>query len=105
MDMIIKLVIVEFVSFGLNVPLGMWRVRLKKFSLIWFISIHLAVPLIYFLRVSQGLPNWTIPISIVTAILGQIAGGLLSKKIIGQKLNFPSKTKMGRRTWPFGKRV
>lgn len=81
MDMIMKLIIVELVSFGMNIPLGMWRVRTKKFSLGWFISLHLAVPLIYFLRVSQDLAYWTIPISIVSAVLGQLIGGWLNKKI------------------------
>ena len=85
MNLIIKLIIVEFASFGLNVPLGMWRARTKKYSLNWFILIHLAVPLIIFLRVSQELPYWTIPISIVSAILGQLIGGRLSKKNKGRK--------------------
>jgi len=66
------------VSYGLNIPLGMWRVRTKKFSLFWFISIHIAVPLIFILRVSEGLAYWAIPVLIVSAVLGQLTGGRLS---------------------------
>lgn len=87
-----KLIIVELVSFGLNIPLGMWRVRTKKFSLSWFISIHIAMPIIYFLRVSQSLGYWTIPISIVFSIIGQLMGGSLSEKY--RKLNFNFSNKM-----------
>lgn len=78
-------VVVALVSFALNIPLGLWRATTKKFSLSWFISIHLAVPLIYFLRVSQGLAYWTIPFFFAFAIFGQIAGGCLFNKYVKTK--------------------
>ena len=74
MAKVIGMIVVLLASFGLNIPLGIWRAGVKKFSLSWFISIHLAVPLIYFLRVSEGLPYWTIPIFITAALLGQFSG-------------------------------
>lgn len=46
----------------------------------WFVSIHLAVPLIYFLRVSEVLAYWTIPTFVAAALLGQLSGGSLIKK-------------------------
>ena len=73
------------VSFSLNIPLGIWRIRTKKFSLSWFISIHIAMPLIYILRVSEGLSYWTIPIFIALAVLGQLVGGWLSFNKKGYK--------------------
>jgi len=78
-------VVVALVSFGFNIPLGLWRATTKKFSLSWFISIHLAVPMIYFLRVSQGLAYWTIPFFFATAIFGQITGGRLFNKYVKTK--------------------
>lgn len=78
-------VVVALISFGLNIPLGLWRANTKKFSLSWFISIHLAVPLIYFLRVGQGLAYWTIPFFFAFAIFGQIAGGRLFNKYVKTK--------------------
>jgi len=77
---IIGLAIILPASLLLNLPLGMFRVRTKRFSLGWFISIHLAVPLIYFLRNIMGLSYWSIPILVVAAILGQFVGGRLGKK-------------------------
>lgn len=68
---------VVLLSFSLNVPLGMWRVTTKKFSVRWFVAIHLAVPLIYAIRVSTDIPSWTAPIMIIAAVLGQLAGGIL----------------------------
>lgn len=87
MNTVIGLIIVMIVSLGLNIPLGMWRVRTKKFSFSWFISIHIAVPLIYFIRVSEGLAYWTIPIFIALAVLGQLFGGRISvsKKVYEPK--------------------
>lgn len=80
MAKVTSLIVVLLVAFGLNIPLGIWRAGVKKFSLSWFISIHLAVPLIYFLRVSEGLAYWTIPIFIAAALLGQFTGGSLFNK-------------------------
>lgn len=78
-------IVVALISFGLNIPLGLWRATTKKFSFSWFISIHLAVPLIYFLRVSQGLSKWTIPFFFACAIFGQIAGGRIFNKYVKTK--------------------
>jgi hypothetical protein len=64
-------------SFGLNIPLGIWRSKVKKFSVAWFVAIHLTVPLIYFLRTTMGLPSWSAPILIAAAVLGQLVGGAL----------------------------
>lgn len=78
MNTVLRLILVMIASFGLNIPLGMWRVRTKKFSLKWFVSIHIAVPLIFILRVSEGLAYWTIPIFVVFAVMGQLFGGRVS---------------------------
>lgn len=85
MARLIVLLIIMMVSIAMNLPLGMWRVTVKKFSLKWFLSVHLAVPLIYLLRVSQGLPYWTIPILVASAVGGQITGGRMFKKYLKKK--------------------
>lgn len=82
---VIELIIVLLVSVGLNIPLGMWRARTKKYSLSWFISIHLAVPLIYLLRVSTGLAYWTIPIFVASSLFGQLTGAFIIKKYFKTK--------------------
>ncbi|SHI83788.1 hypothetical protein [Desulfosporosinus lacus] len=39
----------------LNIPFGYWRENVKKFSVQWFLSVHLPVPVIMFLRIQMGL--------------------------------------------------
>lgn len=77
---IIKLILVLLASFILNLPLGMWKGKIKKFSISWFIATHLAVPVIYFLRVTEGLSYWTIPLIIAAAVYGQLVGTAVVKK-------------------------
>lgn len=86
MPILFRLFLVASLSFVLNLPLGMWRTKTKKFSVLWFVSIHLAVPLIYFLRVRSELPLWSIPILVLVSVLGQLAGGIFMKNIAKAKL-------------------
>lgn len=67
--------VISLVALLLNVPMGYWRSMVKKFSVQWFLSVHLAVPLIYILRIKSGLGYAYIPALVVCAVLGQIIGG------------------------------
>jgi len=67
------------IVFILNLPFGYWRANTRKFSLQWFFSIHLPVPVIIFLRVLSGL-GWrliTFPVMVGAFFLGQYFGGRL----------------------------
>jgi len=61
-------------AFGANVPLGMWRRGLRRFSLAWFIAIHASVPLLVAMRLTLVRPNWVIPPEIGLAVVGQLIG-------------------------------
>lgn len=63
----------------LNVPLGYWRVSVKKFSKQWFLAVHLSVPLIYLLRIESGLGLKVIPFMVLAAFTGQFLGGRVRK--------------------------
>jgi hypothetical protein len=63
---------------GTNVPLGIWRSGLRRFSLLWFIAIHASIPLLIALRFALSLPYWVIPPEIGLAVVGQFAGGRLA---------------------------
>jgi hypothetical protein len=65
--------------FLVNVPMGIWRVRVRRFSAAWFVSIHIAVPLIIIIRIFSGISYFYIPLFIALAVLGQFAGGRLGK--------------------------
>lgn len=62
-------------ALAVNVPLGYAREGFRKFSIGWFVCVHLSVPLIAWLRLSHHVTAWGIPAFIACAVLGQIAGG------------------------------
>jgi len=60
----------------LNIPFGYWRGNVNKFSWQWFVSVHLPVPAIIFLRIWLGL-GWawtTYPLLIGAYFSGQLIG-------------------------------
>jgi len=58
-----------------NIPLGYAREGFRKFSIGWFVCVHLSVPLIAWLRLENHVSAWGIPAFVACAVLGQIAGG------------------------------
>lgn len=63
------------VALAVNLPLGYARAGFRKFSLGWFVCVHLSVPLIAWLRLSNHVSAWGIPAFLACAVLGQFAGG------------------------------
>ena len=80
-----KIAIVALLVFFVNLPFGALRGQEKKYSLKWFLYIHLPVPLVIFLRIYSdiGFALYTYPI-----LVGAFFGG----QIIGRKY-FPLKSK------------
>ena len=72
---LIKVGLVTATALLVNVPLGRWRSRVKKFSFWWFLAVHLSVPFIIFLRVETGISAIWIPFTVGFAVLGQYLGG------------------------------
>jgi hypothetical protein len=63
----------------LNVPFGFWRAGTKRFTLPWFLAIHVPVPLAVGLRLSAGV-GWrlgTLPLFVGAFVVGQFLGGRL----------------------------
>ncbi|GKC05113.1 hypothetical protein Tco_0996723 [Tanacetum coccineum] len=69
-----KMLVIGLLGMAANVPLGIWRERVKKFSLSWFIAIHTAVPFIAMLRKSVLMPKTAMVFTIAASILGQVIG-------------------------------
>jgi hypothetical protein len=59
----------------INLPFGYFRRKTKKFSLKWFLCIHLPIPLIFLARVTSHLSYKFIPVFVAAAVTGQILGG------------------------------
>lgn len=64
----------------LNLPFGWWRQGLRKFSIAWWLAIHLPIPLVIALRLTLGIPYATVPLVILAAVVGQLLGGLARKR-------------------------
>jgi hypothetical protein len=84
----INLALVTIAVFLLNLPFGYWRGKVKKFSLQWFLAVHLPVPFVIALRILGGLGfQWyTYPFLVGAFFVGQYAGARYVKlKMEGQK--------------------
>lgn len=64
----------------LNLPFGYFRARSRKYSIPWFLYIHLPIPFIIFLRLSFGFTWKAIPLVLLAAVAGQLAGGRMGQK-------------------------
>ncbi len=65
-------------AFIINTPFGYFRGRAKKFSVAWFLYLHLPIPFLFVLRRLAGFGIEFVPIIAVGAILGQLIGGRLN---------------------------
>ncbi len=62
-------------ALAINTPFGYFRAKSRKFSVAWFLYIHLPIPFLFVLRRLAGFGIEFVPIIAVGAILGQIVGG------------------------------
>ena len=77
--MVLNLWAAALIVLGLNLLFGYWRANVRRFSLQWFLSIHIPVPLVIILRVLGGL-GWqliTFPVLVGAFFLGHLLGGRL----------------------------
>jgi hypothetical protein len=61
----------------LNLPFGYARVRSKRYSLRWFLYIHMPIPIIFILRTISHVEIKYIPVVAIGAVIGQVLGGKL----------------------------
>jgi hypothetical protein len=81
------LILAGALVFLINLPFGYWRSRVKKFSIQWFLAIHLPVPFVYILRTYAGI-GWSVLSFIVLVgffFLGQYVGSRFIKRMAGLK--------------------
>lgn len=63
-----------------NVPLGYLRESSRRYSVRWFVLIHLSIPFIILLRLSLGFGWSIVPATLACAVIGQLAGGRLRRR-------------------------
>jgi len=66
-------------TFAINLPFGAWRQRTKRFTIPWFLAIHLPIPFIVLFRIYLGFSYILIPVLVLAALGGQIIGGKIKR--------------------------
>ncbi len=74
-----KVILLCIFIFILNIPFGIWRAKVEKFSKPWFFAVHLPVPLIIGMRLFLEIPLSlkTFPFFVFSYFTGQFLGSLL----------------------------
>jgi len=82
------LLLAAFIDFLFNISFGYWRANTKRFSVQWFLSIHLPIPFLIILRIYSGIgfEFFTYPIMVSAFLLGQYLGYKLHIKRRGKEL-------------------
>lgn len=67
---------------ALNLPFGFWRAGTRRFSVPWFLAVHVPVPLAVGLRLEAGM-GWrlaTLPVFVGAFVAGQFLGGRIRRR-------------------------
>ena len=78
-----ELILIALITFLINLPFGALRSRQKKFSLMWWVYIHIPVPIVILMRIYSdiGFAFYTYPILVGAFFLGQFMG----RKVFSRK--------------------
>ncbi len=79
-NIFILVALVTVAALVLNLPFGYMRAKTRKFSVSWFLYIHLPIPAIILIRKSIGVGYEAVPIIIAGAIVGQVIGARVNPK-------------------------
>lgn len=83
--MFLRVILISFFALFVNLPFGYLRNQVQKYSVKWFIYLHLPIPTIVFFRIYYKVNFKYIPLFILTSILGQIIGAGLNKNLMFKK--------------------
>lgn len=86
MPKIEALLIAGISTFALTVPMGVWRVSVPKFSVRWFLAVHLFVPPVFLIRSHLGLGAAYIPLMVLFSVAGHVVGGKLKNAGVARRL-------------------
>lgn len=67
-------------AFIVSIPCGYLRESFRKFSLTWILMAHLPIPMVYHLRHLAGFDWQVIPLTLISAIGGQMLGGWYKRR-------------------------
>jgi hypothetical protein len=81
-----KLAEVLVIVFVVTLPFGFWRAYTRKFSVRWFLAIHLPVPLVFLARFEAHLSYVYIPCTCAAFFAGQFLGSYLGRRWVGRRV-------------------
>ncbi len=67
-------------AFFANLPLGYLRESTRKYSLRWFVYIHISIPFILAMRIGYEFGWEAVPVTLVCAVAGQLLGGNINRR-------------------------
>ena len=78
-----KLFLVGLMVLIINIPFGYWRANSKRFSMQWFLAIHIPVVFVIALRLVShlGFAWYTYIVLVICFFLGQQFGALIIKRV------------------------
>jgi hypothetical protein len=78
-----KIIYISLIVIIINIPFGYWRAKVRRFSLQWFLAIHIPVILVIALRLVSHLGfAWPSYVALITAFfLGQQLGSLINNRL------------------------
>ncbi len=76
-----SLVGLVLLSFIISIPCGYLRESFRKFSFFWILMAHLPIPMVYYMRKMAGFDWHVIPLTLTSAIGGQILGGWYKRRV------------------------
>jgi hypothetical protein len=76
-DKLSAILILSVFTLLINIPFGCARAKARKYSLRWFLYIHIPIPIIFAARTLSHVGFKYVPIFVVAAVAGQIIGGRL----------------------------
>lgn len=69
--------LLTLITLILNLPFGYLRSMSKRFSLKWFLYIHIPIPFVVLMRIWLGFSYHAIPVLLIGAVTGQLCGGYI----------------------------
>jgi hypothetical protein len=74
-----RLLEVLVIVFVVTLPFSFWRAYTRRFSVPWFLAIHLPVPLVFLARLGAHLPYTFIPFTCATFFAAQFLGSFAGR--------------------------
>lgn len=69
---------ITLLAFVLNIPFGYFRSHSKKFSVNWWLCVHIPVPLVIIARLALEVDYRFMPLFVITSVAGQYLGGKMT---------------------------